>query len=254
MTDLACVRTLSVVVPCFNEASTIERSLERLLAIEDDSLKIQAIVVDDGSHDGSASVVGDFSRRDSRVVLVLHEKNRGKGAALRTGFARCCGDFISVQDADLEYDPADFKKLVVPIVEGWADVVYGSRFSEKRRVAGLKGLHRAGNLFLTAVSNLFTGLSLTDMETCYKVFRADVVRSLKLREDRFGIEPEITARTAALGVRIAELSISYEGRSYREGKKIGWRDGFRALYVMARCGFAGRRSVMVSAREAVKRG
>lgn len=180
-------------------------------------------------------------------MLVRHETNRGKGAALRTGFARCGGDFVSVQDADLEYDPLDLKKLVAPIAEGRTDVVYGSRFREKKKTARLRGLHRAGNLFLTAVSNLFTGLSLTDMETCYKVFRADVVKSLDLREDRFGIELEITARTAALGVRVMEIPISYEGRSYREGKKIGWRDGLRALYVIARCGFAGKKSVMVPA-------
>jgi glycosyltransferase involved in cell wall biosynthesis len=247
MTPPSCPRTLSVVVPCFNEASTIERSLERLLAVEDDCLKIEAIVVDDGSLDGSVRIVEGFCGRDRRVALVRHERNRGKGAALRTGFARCTGDFVTVQDADLEYDPLDLRKLVQPIAEGRADVVYGSRFRGKKNAGGLWGLHRAGNLFLTAVSNLFTGLALTDMETCYKVFRADVVKSLDLREDRFGIEPEMTAKTAALGVRIAEIPISYEGRTYSEGKKIGWRDGLRALYVIVRYGFEGRKSVMVPA-------
>ena len=220
---------LSVVIPCFNELATIR---EIIAAVRNCGFpKIEIIVVDDFSTDGTRDLLqGELRKKID--VLVLHEKNQGKGAALRSGFQAATGDLVVVQDADLEYDPRDYVKVAAPILEGKADVVYGSRFAggESHRV--LYYWHSVGNAFLTRLSNMFTNINLTDMETCYKMFRREIIQGLDLKENRFGFEPEVTAKVARLGVRIYEVGISYSGRTYQEGKKIGWKDGFRALYAI----------------------
>ncbi len=222
---------LSVVIPCYNEAGTIRQIVDRVRAAPIPDKQI--IVVDDGSSDGTPEVL----RREIAPLVdrvILHEVNRGKGAALRTGFAAATGDIVLVQDADLEYDPQEYPRLIKPIVDGQADVVFGSRFmgAEAHRVVYF--WHMVGNKFLTLFSNMLTNLNLTDMETCYKVFRREVLAKITLEEDRFGFEPEITAKVARLHVPLYEVGISYYGRTYEEGKKIGWRDGFRALYAIAK--------------------
>ena len=220
---------LSVVIPCYNELATIR---EIVAAVRNCGFpKIEIIVVDDFSTDGTRDLLqGELRKKID--VLVLHEKNQGKGAALRSGFQAATGDLVVVQDADLEYDPRDYVKVAAPILEGKADVVYGSRFAggESHRV--LYYWHSVGNAFLTRLSNMFTNINLTDMETCYKMFRREIIQELDLKENRFGFEPEVTAKVARLGVRIYEVGISYSGRTYQEGKKIGWKDGFRALYAI----------------------
>jgi glycosyltransferase involved in cell wall biosynthesis len=217
---------LSVVIPCFNEVATAERLLRRVRAVP---LRMEVIVVDDGSTDGTRELLRRLETEGLIDLLVLHEQNAGKGAALRTGFERATGDVVVVQDADLEYDPAEFPVLLEPILQGKADAVYGSRFlGGPHRV--LLFWHSVGNRFLTLLSNMFTDLNLTDMETCYKVVRRELLQSLRLSADRFGIEPELTARLAQTGARIYELPVSYHGRSYAEGKKIGWRDGVSAIW------------------------
>ena len=217
---------LSVVVPCYNEAATIERALEAVRSAP--WPEIELIVVDDGSTDGTADILRKLAPRIDR--LLVHERNRGKGAALRTGIAAATGDFVIVQDADLEYDPRDYPSVLAPLVDGRADVVYGSRFMGGAPHRVLYFWHSVGNGFLTLLSNMFTDLNLTDMETCYKAFRREVIQSIDIEEDRFGFEPEVTAKVARLGCRIYEVGISYSGRTYAEGKKIGYRDGFRAIY------------------------
>ena len=217
---------LSVVIPVYNEASTITELIDRVRAVGVDK---EIIVVDDCSTDGT----GDVLRRlpaSPDLVLRYHPVNRGKGAALRTGFAAAGGDVVVVQDADLEYDPSEYHKLLAPILDGRADVVYGSRFigGECHRV--LYFWHSVGNRFLTLLSNAVTNLNLTDMETCYKMFRREIIQSIDLEEDRFGFEPEVTAKIAEKRCRLYEVGISYSGRTYEEGKKIGWRDGFRAIW------------------------
>jgi glycosyltransferase involved in cell wall biosynthesis len=216
---------LSIVIPVFNEVSSILQVYE---AVQNVALDKEIIIVDDGSTDGTREVLATLSGKNQTKVL-FHERNQGKGAALRTGFRNISGEVAIIQDADLEYDPADYFKLLKPIQEGKADVVYGSRFvgGDQHRV--LFFWHMLGNKFLTLLSNMLTNLNLTDMETCYKVFRSDIVRQLNIEENRFGFEPEITAKIAKLHVRIYEVGISYSGRTYKEGKKIGWKDGISAL-------------------------
>lgn len=230
---------LTVVIPCYNERSTIAALLDAVAAAAPADKEI--VVVDDASSDGSRELLEGALR--SRIdVLISHERNRGKGAALRTGFAAASGDVVIVQDADLEYDPNEYSRLIEPIVRGEADVVYGSRFLERRGAPASSLWHRAGNRLLTIASNAFTGLRLTDMETCYKAFRRDVIRSVEIEEDRFGFEPEITAKIAAAGRRIQEVAISYRPRGYGEGKHIGWRDGVRALFCIAKYSLSARAS------------
>ena len=226
--------SLSVIVPCFNEEGTVVGLLKRVRAAELGDIEI--IVVDDGSTDRTVEIL-ESQEGGLYDKLIRHERNQGKGVALRAGFAHASKDLVIVQDADLEYDPREIPLLKAPIEAGLADVVYGSRFigGNARRV--LFFWHSLGNRFLTFVSNMFTNLNLSDMETCYKMFRRDLIQDLPLREKRFGFEPEVTARLAARGVRIYEVGISYSGRSYAEGKKIGWRDGFRALYCIVKYAF-----------------
>ncbi len=222
--------TLSVVVPCYNEERTLEGCLDSVLAIQDESLKLQMIVVDDCSKDDSLDVARKLKERIPGMVLLHHEVNQGKGAALRTGIQAATGDFLAIQDADREYDPMDLKRLLVPLRRGEADVVLGSRFLSHGYHRVLYYWHSLGNKFLTTLSNMLTDLNLTDMETCYKVFRREVIQSIPIEENRFGFEPEVVAKVAQMRLRVYEMGISYRGRTYAEGKKIGMRDGFRALY------------------------
>jgi len=215
---------ISVVVPVFNELSTIESIMGRIKAVP---LSKEIVVVDDFSTDGTRDILSRMN--GDMVKVIFHEKNMGKGAALRTGFCNVTNDIVIVQDADLEYDPDEYHKLIKPIIDGKADVVYGSRFmgSEPHRV--LYFWHMLGNKTLTFLSNMFSNLSLTDMETCYKVFRREVLNNITIEENRFGFEPEITAKLSKMNLRIYEVGISYAGRSYKEGKKINWKDGISAI-------------------------
>jgi glycosyltransferase involved in cell wall biosynthesis len=225
---------LSIVIPVFNERETIRQIVEAVLAVGvasvDGPIEKELVIVDDCSSDGSRDELARLAAACSGVRVLHHQQNQGKGAALRTGFGAATGDIVLVQDADLEYDPREYPKLIQPILEGKADVVFGSRFvgGDSHRV--LYFWHSLGNKFLTLLSNMFTDLNLTDMETCYKVFRRDVLSGLTVEENRFGFEPEITAKVAKLGCRVYEVGISYAGRTYNEGKKIGWRDGVRAIW------------------------
>lgn len=228
-------RCLSVVMPCFNEATTIKAVAERVLA---SPFTTELIIVDDGSTDGTLEQVRGVA--DPRLRVLVQPRNQGKGAALRRGFAEATAPFVVVQDADLEYDPADFEQLLAPLIDDRADVVYGSRFHTARPHRVLYFWHSVGNRILTAASNMFTNLNLSDMETCYKAFRREVLDSFEIEEDRFGFEPEITAKVARGGWRIYEVGISYAGRTYAEGKKIGWRDGVRAMYCIVRYSRAER--------------
>ena len=218
---------LSIIIPCFNERPTIMQLIEAVR--QSPVISKQLVIVDDGSTDGSRELLSSLTQ-SSDLKILFHSQNMGKGAALRTGFAAADGDICIVQDADLEYDPQEFPLVIQPILDGKADVVYGSRFQGGRPHRVVYFWHRVGNGFLTLMSNIFTDLNLTDMETCYKAFRREVIQSLSIRENRFGFEPEITAKISKRGLRIYEVGISYYGRTYIEGKKIGWRDGVRAIY------------------------
>ncbi len=229
-------RVLAVVMPCFNEADTVREIVKAVLASE---FVGEFVIVDDGSTDATPDVLAELD--DHRVRVLVHHVNRGKGAALRTGFAAATLPYVVVQDADLEYDPAEYGKLLQPALDGRADVVYGSRFlgGDEHRV--LYFWHSMGNRLLTLLSNVATNLNLTDMETGSKLFRRDVLEQIVVEENRFGVEPELTAKVARLGCRIYEVGISYHGRTYLEGKKIGWRDGVRAAFCIARYSAVGER-------------
>ena len=221
---------LSLVIPCFNEEKTLEECIGKVLEIADDDLELELIIVDDCSRDSSRIVAARLAERVPGLKLFHHEVNQGKGAALRTGISHATGDFVAIQDADLEYDPQDLKRLLVPLRKGEADVVLGSRFLIYGYHRVLYFWHSLGNRFLTLLSNMLTDLNLTDMETCYKVFRRDVIQKIPIEENRFGFEPEIVAKIAQARLRIYETGISYRGRTYAEGKKVGVKDGIRALY------------------------
>ncbi|MEE2905080.1 MAG: glycosyltransferase family 2 protein [Gemmatimonadota bacterium] len=218
--------TLSVVMPVFNEKTTIVEIVKR---VRDAPYEKEIIIVDDASTDGTREILEQLAEA-SDITLLQHEKNRGKGAALRTGICVASGDVTIIQDADLEYDPFDYPKILNPILLGKADVVYGSRFIGGQSHRVFYFWHSVGNKFLTLLSNALTGLNLTDMETCYKAFKTEIIKSVDLKEDRFGFEPEITAKLAQMRLRIYEVGISYSGRTYDEGKKIGWKDGVRAIW------------------------
>ena len=222
---------LSVVMPVYNEAGSIRTAVTRVLERPE---VLELVVVDDCSTDGTNRILMDLAKQLPAMRLLSHAVNQGKGAALRTGFAHVAGPLVIIQDADLEYDPTDYPKLLAPLLANKADVVYGSRFRSGEACRVLYFWHYAGNKFLTLLSNMLTNLNLTDMETGYKAFRSEVLVGLTIKEDRFGFEPEITAKLARRRLRLYEVAISYAGRTYEEGKKIGWRDGFRALWCILR--------------------
>jgi glycosyltransferase involved in cell wall biosynthesis len=220
---------LSVVMPIYNERSTLRQVVERVLAVP---LEIELICVDDGSRDGSRDLLAELEKQYPQVRVFLQPRNMGKGAALRRGIQEATGDFVIVQDADLEYDPGDYPALIDPLLQNKADVVYGSRFLGAAPHRVLYFWHSVGNKILTLLSNCLTNINLTDMETCYKVFRREIIQSIPIEEDRFGFEPEITVKVAKRRLRIYEVGISYWGRTYEEGKKIGWKDGVWALWCL----------------------
>jgi glycosyltransferase involved in cell wall biosynthesis len=229
---MAKVKKLSIIIPCYNEKATIEKILEEVFAVDLGSTTKEIIIVDDGSKDGTRDILTNLAKTHKQIKLIFQEVNQGKGAALKKGIVESTGDVVVVQDADLEYDPEEYKRLLYPIERGHADVVYGSRFigGEPHRIIYFR--NQVANKFLTFLSNLFTGLNLTDMETCYKMIRGDLARDIAkdLKAQRFGFEPEVTARIAKSKARVYEIGISYYGRSKEEGKKIGYRDGLRAIW------------------------
>ncbi|MBE3092220.1 MAG: glycosyltransferase family 2 protein [Actinobacteria bacterium] len=231
---------LSIIIPAYNEGKTIVEIIDRIIGVDLWDIEKEIIVVDDGSSDKSIKLLkSDIEPKVDKIIY--KEKNMGKGAAIRTGIKFATGDYVIFQDADLEYDPEEYKSLLEPVIKGKADVVYGSRFMGGHPHRVHLFWHYVGNRFLTTLSNIFTNLNLTDMETCYKLFKKEVLDSIKIEEDRFGMEPEITAKVARKKCRIYEVGISYYGRNYEEGKKINWKDGFRAIYVILKYGIFKRR-------------
>jgi glycosyltransferase involved in cell wall biosynthesis len=224
---------VSVVMPVYNELPTLGRVIERVMAVP---FEVELLCVDDGSTDGSRELLTQLEKENQRIRVFPQPRNLGKGAALRRGIKEATGDFVLIQDADLEYDPSDYTVLLEPLTEGRADAVYGSRFMSGRPHRVLYFWHSVGNKLLTLISNAITNLNLTDMETCYKAFRREVIQSIPLEEDRFGFEPEITVKLARRRLRIYEVGISYSGRTYEEGKKIGWKDGVLALWCLVKYG------------------
>jgi len=220
---------LSVVMPVYNEQATLREVVARVLAVP---MEVELICVDDGSRDGSREILEELQIDHPQIRVMLQPKNMGKGAALRCGIQEATGDFIIIQDADLEYDPSDYPALLGPLIEDKADVVYGSRFLGSGPHRVLYFWHSVGNSILTLISNALTNMNMTDMETCYKVFRREILQSIPIEEDRFGFEPEITVKISKRRLRVYEVGIGYWGRTYEEGKKIGWRDGFRALWCL----------------------
>jgi len=220
---------LSVVMPVYNERATLREVVARVLAVP---LDIELICVDDGSRDGSREILAELGERYPQVRILLQPENMGKGAALRRGIQESKGDFVIIQDADLEYDPSEYTRLLGPLIQGQADVVYGSRFMGAAPHRVLYFWHSVGNRILTLLSNALTNMNMSDMETCYKVFRREILQTIPIEEDRFGFEPEITVKIAKRRLRVYEVGISYWGRTYEEGKKIGWKDGFRALWCL----------------------
>lgn len=237
MTEGVGLRRLSVVMPVYNEQETLEEIIRRVAGT---TLKAELVAIDDGSSDDSPQILRRLEAEGLIDRLIVHEKNLGKGAALATGFAAATGDYIIVQDADLEYDPGEYRKLLEPILDDRADVVYGSRFMGGGPHRVLYFWHYVGNRFLTLMSNMITNLNLSDMETCYKCFRREVLSGLVIEERGFGVEPELTAKVAAGGWRVYEVGVSYSGRTYAEGKKIGWKDGVRAIYCILKYGMFRR--------------
>jgi glycosyltransferase involved in cell wall biosynthesis len=237
---------LSVVIPVYNEAATIAELINRVQAVD---ISKEIIAVDDGSTDGSSDALAKLERRYDNLRVFIQPNNRGKGAALRLGFKLAAGDYVLVQDADLEYDPAEYPVLLKPLIEGKADVVYGSRFLTTKEHRVLFYWHSVGNRLLTLISNMFTNLNLTDMETGFKVFRREVIQSIKLEQNRFGFEPEVTVKIARMKLRIYEVGISYYGRTYEEGKKIGWKDGVKAFLCILKYSFKTPRSTYKPAEQ-----
>jgi glycosyltransferase involved in cell wall biosynthesis len=234
---------LSIIVPAYNEEQTLRAIIAAVLSVPLAGIDKEVVIVDDGSADGTYAVME--SLRDAHpgeIRILRHEVNRGKGAALQTGIQAATGDLVLIQDADLEYDPHEYPRLLAPILDNKADVVFGSRFVGEGPHRVLYFWHSLGNRFLTLLSNMFTNINLTDMETCYKVFRSGIIKSIRIEESRFGFEPEITAKVARTGCRIYEVGISYAGRTYGEGKKIGWRDGFRAIWCILKYNLRPRSS------------
>ena len=229
------IKKISVVIPIYNEKDTLAELVRRVMALEIE-LEKELILIDDASSDGSDKIIEEVKREHDSVPIkiITHKKNQGKGASLRDGFAQVSGDLVIIQDSDLEYDPNDYPRMIKPILDGRADVVYGSRFSGGSEHRVLYFWHYVGNQIVTTLSNMCTNLNLTDMEVCYKVFRREVVDGLNIKSRRFGVEPEITAKVARAGWRIYEVGISYNGRTYAEGKKITWKDGLKALWTIIR--------------------